>query len=457
MNSIDRISTQNGLPINSGIQIQNEINSGSPEDAGASAPNTGNDSVEISKGESLGKKIAMFPFRAVKETTGIIMGVADAALGTIPSALGGIESALSVSRPDPASGYTGHKGEANGGYVIGHGLQAASCGAVAGGFIGGPWGVLIGGAGGLVLGLIKLGVDHEIGVVDRVSKKISEKTYEPIIDNVPTQDKMYDAGKNVSEGGIIGMKTGIVENFNVGREKADGVFDGIWEGTKGFTRTIFHTNHEASESKEQEAPKTFGQKLKDGAMFVISLPKEMLKFAFGTVFGTAGALMTLPDGLIEGIGQGVTHHGNADRIHMSKGLHRGLIKAETALMGAAAGACAGPIGTVGGAIAGALGGLIVGMILSKIERVTETDKQIIEGMENHLKREISDNKELGSRIANGHRDAIEGAMTGTAAGLREGFSAGYDAGAGFVQGVSDAVVGVAKGLKGAIKELASGN
>ncbi|MDQ7821662.1 MAG: hypothetical protein RDV48_02580 [Candidatus Eremiobacteraeota bacterium] len=442
--TIDKLSAQNGMMTGAPMRA--------PKDAGEGpAPAAEQkDEVSLSSGESLGKKLISLPGKAFKEVVGIAHGTVEAAIGAVPSALGGIESGLSVRRPDGQ--YEGHKGDADGGYGVGYVLQAGAAGAVAGGVMGGPWGVAIGGGAGIVAGLVKMGIDHETGAMKRVTGSIEDKTYGPILDNIPTGDKMYDAGKNISEGAIVGMKAGIKESFTTGREKGQGTMSGLWEGSKGFVRTLAHSSEEAPPAAPQE-PKTLGEKFKDAALFVVGVPKEILKAVFGAAAGTVGAVLTTPNGLIEGVIQGAHHHGDASRINVDTKLHRALLKIETTLIGAAAGSIAGPLGTVGGAVAGALGGLLVGGVLSRIEHATETDKDIAKGIENSLKREMADNKDLGSPIANGHRNVIEGAMVGTAAGIREGFSTGYDAGAGFVQGVADSVVGVGKGLKGAFDAL----
>jgi len=445
MSGIDKVAPQNTITVNTQARVERQA--GESEKAQEQK-----DSVNISGGESLGKKIVLFPARAIKEAAGIAHGTVSAALGVIPSALGGIQAGLTTDKPDAANQVEGHKGEAEAGYGIGYALQIGAAGALAGGMMSGPWGVAIGGLGGLVLGGIKIAIDGATGALDRVDEKISQGIYNAIADNNPTGDKMYDAGKDIAEGGILGVKDGVIESFNLGREKGKATFDGLWEGTKGAVRTILSRDREAPTSEEAK-PQTFGEKFREAAKLVIGIPREILKAAFGTAAGTVGAVLAAPYGLIEGIGQGATHKGDVERIEADKRTHKAILNTECVLIGAAAGAMGGPFGMIGGGIAGAVGGLLVGYILGRIEKATGTDKEIAENMTEHLRREVGDNKDLGSKVANGHRDVIEGAMVGTAAGIREGFGVGYDTGAGFVQGVSDSIVGVAKGLKGAFSAL----
>jgi len=445
MSGIDKVGSQNSITMNTQVRAERQA------DEGEKAQEQ-KDSVNITNSESLGKKIVLFPARAVKEVVGVAHGTVSAALGVIPSALGGIQAGLTTSKPDAAKQVEGHKGEAEAGYAIGYALQVGAAGAVAGSMISGPWGAVIGGVGGLVVGGIKMAIDGATGALKRVDEKISEGIYNGIADNTPTGDKMYDAGKDIAEGGILGIKDGVKESFNLGREKGKATLDGLWEGTKGAVRTILSREHEAPAAEEAK-PQTFGEKFKEAAKLVIGIPKEILKAAFGTAAGTVGAVLSAPYGLIEGVGQGATHKGNIEHIDADKRTHKVILNTECVLIGAAAGAIGGPFGMIGGGIAGAVGGLLVGYVLGRIEKGTGTDKEIADHMTAHLKREVSDNKDLGSKVANGHRDVIEGAMVGTAAGMKEGFRVGYDTGAGFVQGVSDSVVGVAKGLKGAFSAL----
>ncbi|MHC9544749.1 MAG: hypothetical protein AB9903_34990 [Vulcanimicrobiota bacterium] len=445
MSGIDKVTPQSAMTINTQARVERQ--------AGESdKTQEQKDSVNISGGESLGKKIVLFPARAVKEVVGIAHGTVSAALGVIPSALGGIQAGLTTDKPDAAKQVEGHKGEAEAGYGIGYALEIGAAGAVAGGMMGGPWGVAIGGVGGLILGGIKMAIDGATGALHRVDDKISQGIYNAIADNTPTGDKMYDAGKDIAEGGILGVKDGVKESFNLGREKGKATLDGVWEGTKGAVRTILSRDHEAPATEEAK-PQTFGERFKEAATLVIGLPKEILKAAFGTAAGTVGAVLAAPYGLLEGIGQGATHKGDVEHIEAGKRTHKVILNTECVLIGAAAGAIGGPFGMIGGGIAGAVGGLLVGYVLGRIEKATGTDKEIAENMTKHLRREVSDNNDLGSKVANGHRDVIEGAMVGTAAGIKEGFGVGYDTGAGFVQGVSDSIVGVAKGLKGAFSTL----
>jgi hypothetical protein len=445
MSGIDKVTGQNGIAATR-AQVPKEAQGETVAGAGHE------DSVNLSGNESLGKKIISFPGKVVKETVGFATGLVDSALGIIPSTTGGIQSALDARKPDPSHNVEGHKGDAEIGYGIGYVLEAGAGGAVAGGLIAGPWGVAIGGVGGLVLGGVKMGVEYATGALKRVTDKIENSTFGPISDNTPTGDKMYDVGKDVGEGAIVGMKSGVAENFSLGREKGEGTISGLWEGTKGTVKTLVHREPEP-ETPAPEKPPTMGEKFKDAALFVVGLPKEILKAAFGIAGGTVGAVLTAPQGLLDGLGQGATHHGEVESIRFSSKLHKHMLRMETTLIGAAVGSAVGPLGTVAGAIAGAIGGLLVGTILNRIEKTTGTDKELVKNMENHLKREVADNKELSSPIASRHRDVIEGAMVGTAAGVKEGFNLGYDAGAGVVQGVADGVKGVAKGLKGAFSAL----
>lgn len=381
------------------------------------------------------------PASLIKSTFGVAMGLAEAAIGTIPSTTGGITSALSVRQPQGS--YPASRGEADPGYILGSLAQGGLGGGVAGGVTFGPWGAIVGTAGGLILSGIKLGIDFSSGVDERVFKTIEDATFEPILDNAPTGDPMYDAGKNVSEGGILGMKAGAAENFRIGREKADGTLSGLWEGAKGFGRTL------ASHSQEPPQPSTPPEQLKKAVASLVKAPFGALKCAAGVAGGVAGSALVLPDGMLEGMVQGASHHGDQSNVHVQEETHRAVLRIETTLLGLAAGSVAGPLGAFGGAILGGTGGLI----LTHIEKITGTDKQIVEHMEGHLKREMADNGDLGSKLANEHRNVVEGTLVGTAAGLKEGFSAGYDAGTGFVQGVYDGFIGVGKGIKGAIKAL----
>lgn len=434
-------------------QIQKPVvlNTTPPEAKQENAPQAAEqkDSAELSSGESVGKKIISFPGKVIKGVMGVATGTVEAGLGVIPSTFGGITSALGVRPKDPSGQYGPYKGDAEGGYTVAYVLQAGAAGATVGAMLGGPWMAAAGGVGGLIVGGVKMAVDHSTGSMKRIGDKIEDATFEPILDNTPTGDKMYDAGKNVSEGGILGMKAGVKENFSTGFEKAGGTMSGLWEGSKGAVRTFAHSEPQAP-APETEKP-SFGQQVKNAAMFVLALPKNIVKVAAGIVGGVVGTAMMIPNGLIEGIGQGASHHGNPEHISMSKSGHRALIRLESAALGAAAGFAAAPWGTVISAVGGGVAGLIVGFILTRIEKSTDTDDRIIANMENHMKREIADNKDLGSKIANGHRNVIEGAMVGTAAGMKEGFSVGYDVGAGFVQGVADGIKGVGKGIVGGFK------
>jgi len=441
MNVIDRTAAQ--VPMGTIM---------TPVKYGAAQDYVQTDSVEISRGDSVGMKILNFPGNAVKETAGIASGLLKATCSIIPSAFGGIQAGLTVIRPEAAEQNPGFQGKAEGGYGAMYIIEAGAAGVTAGGLIAGPWGALAGGGAGLVLGAVKLGIDYSTGAAKRVTGQIEKETYEPVADNLPTGDWMYDAGKDLTEGAIVGMKAGVKESFAVGQEKGRATAIGFWEGTKGAVRTLaYHaTIQPEPPPAEQRTP---GDRIKEAALFVARIPKETMKIAVGTATGLAGAALTAPNGLVEGVIQGATHRGTIDNISMSVKGHHVMMRGESLLLGAAAGALMGPAVTVGWTLAGALGGYITGVVTTAVEKKTGTDRQIVQNMENHLKREVSDNADLGSSVANGHRNVIEGAMVGTAAAAKEGFNAGYDMGAGIVQGVADSIVGIGKGLKGAFDAI----
>lgn len=353
--------------------------------------------------------------RAVEKVAGAPAALVGSVVNWLPGNVAGGFSAVSSYR---------HKSDTEGIQGVALALELMAAGGVAGGMTLGPVGAVAGVVAGLVLGILN-GVS---GAAERVGDKVHDAVTDALKNNAPSGSKVRDLSKNFTEGAIRGGVASVKEGWNVGSEVGEGITSGLLEGTKGVLGAV------AGKYNPPQVPQPKEK------FSLLSVPKKVLEAAFGLVGGAFGAALSAPDGLLQGLGEGISKEYDG-----STGLHRFLSFAETTIAGGVAGGMTfGPIGIAGGAVAGA----ILGGLIARIEKKSGADKQITDGVARAVKWAASDNAADGRKVYESYRNAVEGAMVGTVAGVREGFKAGFDGGKGVVDGVADVVKGIFDGLFG---------
>ncbi len=388
------------------------------------------DKVELSDGASnkktLREKIARFGRKTFAKTTGLLMGAVNFLSG-IPKGMAlGVDMAVN---PDKSVGE--RKKDLSRLRVFAQTLT----GALAGSFIFGPMGLVLGGIGGYISAAIDTYLDNKAGAEDNFIQNVGDAVSDQI-QKLPKKEESSKFRKAINAA-FAGAASGAKEGWRSGKVIGQGAGAGIISGLKFIAGDIKESvkNIRSSSKKEKQVykqnPMLLDVESSEKKKEKPGLTLKAFRTAMGALCAVSGVIMNVPGGVVEGALESVEMGSN--RREVTKPLLLFATNAGKVVPPAIVGATLG--GPVGGAI-GTLVGLVTASLTTIIDGKYGFNKRIVNRVDKAISEVIEDPIDRSKGYAVYH-NAAKGTLVGAYAGLKEGLSLGYKGGTEFADGIFD--------------------
>jgi hypothetical protein len=364
-------------------------------------------------------------------------------------------------------------------------IGSVGLGAAAGAMLlGGPIGIAVGLAGGLISAAIASKLQKKGGADKEIGRGILNAVNYAHNDNKETDSKAYNTYRDVIESAAVGTAASLKEGFKVGYLGGEAAQEGVFEVVKELVHKSSNSSSPVAgseptyeEKEKMDASYPFGIKKPEQAP-VETTPVETpqttettqqeevkpqeagephkksairkgIEAVGGSIVGGLSTLLHIGAGGIEGAAEGVRDRKLADKDANYRHAKTGLftfanLAALTAIAGGAA--CLLGAGPLVIALA-AGGGLIAGGALRGFEGSEKTEK-LVEKIDLNVDKAIKDNvSDSKSKVAG--QNLTEGTIVGMKAAGKHSWDIGYEGG----KNATGFVIDVGRGVAGGIVEL----